>query len=58
MILFTTLQLVGTDHCAWNSTQKARGVGDFRQILNGVNGNHSMVLDMCGLNALCLISKC
>jgi len=54
MILFTTSQLVGTDHCAWNSTQKARGVDDFRQILNGVNGNHSM----CGLNALCLISKC
>ncbi|CAI8586691.1 unnamed protein product [Vicia faba] len=32
------LQLVGTDHCAWNSTQKALGIDDFRQIPNGVNG--------------------
>ncbi|MCH95905.1 dihydropyrimidinase, partial [Trifolium medium] len=38
MISFKTLQLVGTDHCAWNSTQKARGIDDFRKIPNGVNG--------------------
>ncbi|KAG1365509.1 hypothetical protein COCNU_12G005090 [Cocos nucifera] len=33
-----TLQLVGTDHCALNSTQKALGIDDFRKIPNGVNG--------------------
>ncbi|KAL6506151.1 dihydropyrimidinase [Orobanche gracilis] len=33
-----TLQLVGTDHCTFNSTQKAMGVDDFRKIPNGVNG--------------------
>ncbi|KAG5517346.1 hypothetical protein RHGRI_037933 [Rhododendron griersonianum] len=32
------LQLVGTDHCAFNSTQKAFGIDDFRKIPNGVNG--------------------
>ncbi|KAI3450046.1 hypothetical protein Pfo_006711 [Paulownia fortunei] len=32
------LQLVGTDHCSFNSTQKALGIGDFRKIPNGVNG--------------------
>eukprot|EP00250_Pteridium_aquilinum_P032946 c498_g1_i1 orf=145-1728(+) len=32
------LQLVGTDHCVFNSTQKASGKGDFRKIPNGVNG--------------------
>ncbi|XP_006595545.1 dihydropyrimidinase-like isoform X1 [Glycine max] len=32
------LQLVGTDHCAFNSTQKARGIDDFRKMPNGVNG--------------------
>ncbi|WOH07904.1 hypothetical protein DCAR_0727338 [Daucus carota subsp. sativus] len=32
------LQLVGTDHCTFNSTQKAIGVDDFRKIPNGVNG--------------------
>ncbi|KAI0511698.1 hypothetical protein KFK09_012330 [Dendrobium nobile] len=32
------LQLVGTDHCTFNSTQKAFGYGDFRKIPNGVNG--------------------
>ncbi|XP_040994407.1 dihydropyrimidinase-like [Juglans microcarpa x Juglans regia] len=32
------LQLVGTDHCSWNSTQKALGMDDFRKIPNGVNG--------------------
>ncbi|XP_058107460.1 dihydropyrimidinase-like isoform X3 [Magnolia sinica] len=32
------LQLVGTDHCAFNSTQKALGIDDFRNIPNGVNG--------------------
>ncbi|CAL4973527.1 unnamed protein product [Urochloa decumbens] len=32
------LQLVGTDHCAFNSTQKALGCNDFRKIPNGVNG--------------------
>lgn len=36
---FYTLQLVGTDHCAFNSTQKAFGIDDFRKIPNGVNGN-------------------
>ncbi|CAI9099362.1 OLC1v1036169C1 [Oldenlandia corymbosa var. corymbosa] len=33
-----TLQLVGTDHCTFNSTQKAFGMHDFRKIPNGVNG--------------------
>lgn len=33
------LQLVGTDHCAWNSTQKAHGIDDFCDILNGINGS-------------------
>ncbi|XP_050281797.1 dihydropyrimidinase-like [Quercus robur] len=32
------LQLVGTDHCSFNSTQKAVGIDDFRNIPNGVNG--------------------
>ncbi|KAF9594012.1 hypothetical protein IFM89_026724 [Coptis chinensis] len=32
-----TLQLVGTDHCTFNSTQKALGIDDFRKIPNGVN---------------------
>uniref|UniRef100_M8CYS2 dihydropyrimidinase n=1 Tax=Aegilops tauschii TaxID=37682 RepID=M8CYS2_AEGTA len=30
--------LVGTDHCTFNSTQKAFGSDDFRKIPNGVNG--------------------
>ncbi|KAL6284567.1 hypothetical protein ACE6H2_015496 [Prunus campanulata] len=33
-----TLQLVGTDHCSFNSTQKALGIDDFQKIPNGVNG--------------------
>ncbi|KAL6284568.1 hypothetical protein ACE6H2_015497 [Prunus campanulata] len=33
-----TLQLVGTDHCTFNSTQKALGIDDFLKIPNGVNG--------------------
>lgn len=32
------LQLVGTDHCTFNSTQKSLGKDDFRKIPNGVNG--------------------
>lgn len=32
------LSAVGTDHCAFNSTQKRAGMGDFRLIPNGVNG--------------------
>ncbi|KZV57606.1 dihydropyrimidinase family protein [Dorcoceras hygrometricum] len=32
------LQLVGTDHCTFNSTQKTLGINDFRKIPNGVNG--------------------
>lgn len=32
------LQLVGTDHAVFNSTQKAVGRHDFRIIPNGVNG--------------------
>uniref|UniRef100_A0A0D6QU38 dihydropyrimidinase n=1 Tax=Araucaria cunninghamii TaxID=56994 RepID=A0A0D6QU38_ARACU len=32
------LQLVGTDHCPFNSTQKQAGLNDFRKIPNGVNG--------------------
>ncbi|CAI5535549.1 unnamed protein product [Closterium sp. Naga37s-1] len=33
-----TLQLVATDHCPFNSSQKAKGRHDFRLIPNGVNG--------------------
>lgn len=32
------LQLVGTDHAVFNSTQKRGGRHDFRIIPNGVNG--------------------
>ncbi|KAJ0985245.1 hypothetical protein J5N97_003601 [Dioscorea zingiberensis] len=32
------LQLVGTDHCTFNSTQKTLGIDDFRKIPNGLNG--------------------
>ncbi|GAV80357.1 LOW QUALITY PROTEIN: hypothetical protein CFOL_v3_23818 [Cephalotus follicularis] len=32
------LQLVGTDHCVFNSTQKGFGIDDFWKIPNGVNG--------------------
>lgn len=32
------LQLVGTDHAVFNSSQKAAGRHDFRRIPNGVNG--------------------
>ena len=32
------LQIVATDHCAFNSSQKAAGLRDFRKIPNGVNG--------------------
>ncbi|KAH7560768.1 hypothetical protein JRO89_XS10G0095900 [Xanthoceras sorbifolium] len=32
------LQLVGTDHCTFTSTQKGFGIDDFRKIPNGVNG--------------------
>jgi hypothetical protein len=46
---FTYLQLVGTDHCVFNSTQKASGIDDFRKIPNGVNGNHTVTLDIHGL---------
>ncbi|KAF9594008.1 hypothetical protein IFM89_026720 [Coptis chinensis] len=35
-----TLQLVGTDHCTFNSTQKALDIDDFRKIPNGVNVDH------------------
>uniref|UniRef100_A0A803Q0C4 Integrase catalytic domain-containing protein n=1 Tax=Cannabis sativa TaxID=3483 RepID=A0A803Q0C4_CANSA len=31
-------ELVGTDHCTFNSTQKAFGIDDFPKIPNGVNG--------------------
>lgn len=36
---FCILQLVGTDHCTFNSTQKALGIDDFQKIPNGVNGS-------------------
>jgi dihydroorotase-like cyclic amidohydrolase len=32
------LQAIATDHCPFNSTQKRRGLHDFRDIPNGVNG--------------------
>lgn len=39
------MQLVGTDHCTFNSTQKALGIDDFQKIPNGVNGSHEMIFD-------------
>ncbi|KAF9622357.1 hypothetical protein IFM89_031160 [Coptis chinensis] len=36
--------LVGTDHCTYNSTQKALGIDDFQKIPNGVNGNFQFLL--------------
>jgi len=33
-----SLQVVATDHCAFNTEQKRRGVGDFTKIPNGSNG--------------------
>ena len=32
------LDIIATDHCPFNSTQKRMGVHDFRVIPNGVNG--------------------
>ncbi|KAK9794003.1 hypothetical protein WJX73_005198 [Symbiochloris irregularis] len=32
------LQLIATDHCGWNSSQKAAGRHDFRAIPNGIHG--------------------
>jgi dihydropyrimidinase len=32
------LGVIATDHCPFNSTQKRRGLHDFRNIPNGVNG--------------------
>ncbi|KAK2996067.1 hypothetical protein RJ640_022711 [Escallonia rubra] len=37
-LMLLLVQLVGTDHCSFNSTQKALGIDDFRKIPNGVNG--------------------
>ncbi|KAK2640928.1 hypothetical protein Ddye_022691 [Dipteronia dyeriana] len=36
--LLHSLNLVGTDHCTFTSTQKSLGIDDFRKIPNGVNG--------------------
>ncbi|KAF9595776.1 hypothetical protein IFM89_004178 [Coptis chinensis] len=35
---FSFVQLVGFDHCTFNSTQKALGIDDFEKIPNGANG--------------------
>lgn len=32
------LQIVATDHCPFNKSQKAAGLDDYRKIPNGVNG--------------------
>ena len=32
------LEIIGTDHCPFNKSQKAAGWTDFRKIPNGVNG--------------------
>jgi len=32
------LDIIATDHCPFNSTQKRMGINDFRTIPNGVNG--------------------
>ncbi|GMP80486.1 hypothetical protein CsSME_00035566 [Camellia sinensis var. sinensis] len=36
-------RLVGTDHCAFNSTQKAFGIDNFRKIPYGVNDNYELL---------------
>src|SRR5258708_29205748 len=33
-----SLQVVATDHCAFTTTQKRLGLGDFRKIPNGTGG--------------------
>jgi len=55
-------QLVGTDHCTFNSTQKGLGIDDFRKIPNGVNGKSTVVYsiispdgELGGLNYCCPI---
>ena len=41
------LQIVGTDHAVFNSTQKAAGRHDFRLIPNGVNGEIRLLINFC-----------
>ena len=38
------LQIVATDHCPFNKSQKAAGISDFREIPNGVNGLEASLL--------------
>lgn len=37
---------MGTDHCPFNSTQKALGKHDFRKIPNGVNGKYLTIFSI------------
>jgi hypothetical protein len=48
-------QLVATDHCPFNSKQKALGKHDFRKIPNGVNGTWLLVQNFL-VNQNCTIS--
>ena len=51
------MQLVGTDHCVFNSTQKAFGIDDFRKIPNGVNGNKNDIAQVKSIPLLIMLTQ-